>query len=160
MAETALEPSPLKAVAPVAELPAAIRPTWYYGWAMLPLSMAALIASSPGQTFGISVFNEPMRTSLELTHGQLALGCSAIPERVDQGEGFVRGHAPPYGPRRRRSRSSRVGLGGRPPTSEVKTACCAMRRPRAAQIADGMRDDVAGSSGEVGKPTGCRTTRC
>lgn len=44
----------------------------YYGWIMLPLSMAALIASSPGQTFGVSILNEPMRASLGLTHGQLA----------------------------------------------------------------------------------------
>lgn len=44
----------------------------YYGWLMLPLSMAALIASSPGQTFGISIFNEPMRLSLGLSHGQMA----------------------------------------------------------------------------------------
>jgi len=44
----------------------------YYGWVMLPLSMGALIASSPGQTFGISIFNEPMRSSLGLSHGQLA----------------------------------------------------------------------------------------
>jgi MFS transporter, OFA family, oxalate/formate antiporter len=44
----------------------------YYGWVMLPLSMVALVASSPGQTFGISIFNEPMRLSLDLTHGQLA----------------------------------------------------------------------------------------
>ncbi|MEX0937344.1 MAG: MFS transporter [Pirellulales bacterium] len=51
----------------------AARPTSvYYGWVMLPLSMAALIASSPGQTFGVSIFNEPMRLSLGLTHGQLA----------------------------------------------------------------------------------------
>lgn len=44
----------------------------YYGWIMLPLSMGALIASSPGQTFGVSIFNEPIRLSLGLTHGQLA----------------------------------------------------------------------------------------
>lgn len=44
----------------------------YYGWIMLPLAMATLIASSPGQTFGVSVFNEPLRLSLGLTHGQLA----------------------------------------------------------------------------------------
>lgn len=44
----------------------------YYGWVMLPLAMVALVASSPGQTFGISIFNEPMRLSLGLTHGQLA----------------------------------------------------------------------------------------
>lgn len=46
---------------------------FYYGWVMLPLSMAALIASSPGQTFGVSIFNESMRDSLGLTHSQLAL---------------------------------------------------------------------------------------
>lgn len=46
--------------------------TLYYGWVMLPLSMGALIASSPGQTFGVSIFNEPMRSSLGLSHGQLA----------------------------------------------------------------------------------------
>lgn len=44
----------------------------YYGWVMVPLSMATLIASSPGQTFGISIFNEPMRASLGLSHGQSA----------------------------------------------------------------------------------------
>lgn len=44
----------------------------YYGWLMLPLSIAALVASSPGQTFGVSIFNEPMRLSLKLSHGQLA----------------------------------------------------------------------------------------
>jgi MFS transporter, OFA family, oxalate/formate antiporter len=49
------------------------RDRWiYYGWVMLPLSMATLIASSPGQTFGVSIFNEPMRLSLRLSHGQLA----------------------------------------------------------------------------------------
>ena len=44
----------------------------YYGWVMLPIAMAALIATSPGQTFGVSIFNEPMRDSLALSHGQLA----------------------------------------------------------------------------------------
>lgn len=47
-------------------------PRFYYGWAMLPLAIAALVASSPGQTFGVSIFNESMRRSLGLTHGQLA----------------------------------------------------------------------------------------
>lgn len=44
----------------------------YYGWVMLPLSIATLIASSPAQTFGVSIFNEPMRASLGLSHGQSA----------------------------------------------------------------------------------------
>lgn len=55
----------------VAAVPSAGRRI-YYGWLMLPLSMATLIASSPGQTFGVSIINEPMRLSLGLTHGQMA----------------------------------------------------------------------------------------
>lgn len=45
----------------------------YYGWYMLLMAMCASIASSPGQTFGVSIFNEPLRTDLGLTHGQLGL---------------------------------------------------------------------------------------
>jgi MFS transporter, OFA family, oxalate/formate antiporter len=58
-------------IAPPAAVEAA-GPSLYYGWIMLPLSMVALVASSPGQTFGVSIFNEPMRLSLQLSHGQLA----------------------------------------------------------------------------------------
>ena len=43
----------------------------FYGWIMVPLSMVALVASSPGQTFGVSIFNEPMRNALGLSYGQL-----------------------------------------------------------------------------------------
>lgn len=46
-------------------------PSVFYGWIMVPLSMAALVASSPGQTFGVSIFNEPMRLSLGLSYGEL-----------------------------------------------------------------------------------------
>lgn len=45
---------------------------FFYGWVMLPIAMATLIASSPGQTFGVSIFNEAIRESLALSHGQLA----------------------------------------------------------------------------------------
>lgn len=45
----------------------------FYGWVMLPLAMLAMFASSPGQTFGVSIFNESIRTSLNLSHSQLAL---------------------------------------------------------------------------------------
>ncbi len=45
------------------------RPKLYYGWVMLLLA----IASSPGQTFGVSIFIEPMRLELGLTHGQMGL---------------------------------------------------------------------------------------
>jgi MFS transporter, OFA family, oxalate/formate antiporter len=44
----------------------------YYGWLMLALAMTAFIGTSPGQTFGVSIFNESMRNSLGLTHGQLS----------------------------------------------------------------------------------------
>lgn len=49
-----------------------VRRSFYYGWVMLPLATLALVASSPGQTFGVSIFNEPMRQSLSLSHGQFA----------------------------------------------------------------------------------------
>lgn len=49
------------------------RPTFYYGWWMMGLAMLAAIATSPGQTFGVSILNEPMRVEMGLTHGQLAL---------------------------------------------------------------------------------------
>lgn len=45
---------------------------FFYDWVMLPIAMATLIASSPGQTFGVSIFNEAIRESLALSHGQLA----------------------------------------------------------------------------------------
>lgn len=44
----------------------------FYGWVILPIAMAGLIASSPGQTYGVSIFNEAIRESLGLSHGQLA----------------------------------------------------------------------------------------
>lgn len=45
---------------------------FFYGWTILFVSTAALIATSPGQTFGVSIFNEHIRCSLGLTHSQLA----------------------------------------------------------------------------------------
>lgn len=44
---------------------------FYYGWIMLPIAMLALIATSPGQTFGVSAFNSSLRDALGLTHSQL-----------------------------------------------------------------------------------------
>ena len=40
---------------------------------MLPVAMLGIIATSPGQTFGVAVFNESLRESLELSHSSLAL---------------------------------------------------------------------------------------
>ncbi len=45
----------------------------FYGWIMLPLAMLAMFASSPGQTYGVSIFYESIRSSLKLSHGQLTL---------------------------------------------------------------------------------------
>jgi len=44
---------------------------FYYGWVMLPIAMLAAIATSPGQTYGISIFNAHFRESLGLSHSQL-----------------------------------------------------------------------------------------
>ena len=38
---------------------------------MLPVAMLAMIATSPGQTFGVSIFNPSFRLALELSHSQL-----------------------------------------------------------------------------------------
>lgn len=74
-ATSALMPALMPATA-AAALPAtssATRPRSFYGWWMLGLAMVAAIATSPGQTFGVSIFNEPLRLEMQLTHGQLAL---------------------------------------------------------------------------------------
>ncbi|MGI9457708.1 MAG: MFS transporter [Aeoliella sp.] len=42
-----------------------------YAWVMLPLAMLIQIGTSPGQTFGISLFNEPIRQSLGMSHSML-----------------------------------------------------------------------------------------
>ncbi|MCG6158183.1 MFS transporter [Rubinisphaera margarita] len=57
---------------PTESLPAQSR-KFYYGWVMLPLAMLALAASAPGQTYGVMIFNEDIRTSLGLSYSQLAL---------------------------------------------------------------------------------------
>ena len=44
---------------------------FYYGWIMLPIAMLAAIATSPGQTYGVSIFNASFREALGLSHSQL-----------------------------------------------------------------------------------------
>jgi OFA family oxalate/formate antiporter-like MFS transporter len=44
----------------------------FYGWAMLPLSMLVMIATCPGQTFGITYFNAKFRTAFDLSQTQLS----------------------------------------------------------------------------------------
>jgi MFS transporter, OFA family, oxalate/formate antiporter len=71
MSTTLLAPTRPAPPPPFVPSPEPARPRLYYGWVMLPISMAALIASCPGQTFGVSIFNEAMRQSLGLSHSQL-----------------------------------------------------------------------------------------
>lgn len=47
------------------------RVPFFYGWVMLPLAMIAMILTSPGQTFGVSVFNPSFRAELNLSHSLL-----------------------------------------------------------------------------------------
>jgi MFS family permease len=57
----------------------------FYGWLMIPLAMAVMVASAPGQTYGFMSFNSSFRESLGLTQTQfsgiylLATLCAAIP---------------------------------------------------------------------------------
>ena len=43
----------------------------YYGWLMVPLAMVTALATSPGQTYGVSVFNPSLREALAISHSQL-----------------------------------------------------------------------------------------
>lgn len=43
-----------------------------YAWVMLPLAMLMQIGTSPGQTFGVSLFSEPIRQSLGLSQSWLS----------------------------------------------------------------------------------------
>jgi len=54
---------------PCAETPSQKR--FFYGWLMLPVTICAHLATSPGQTYGISVFNTYFRTELGLSHSEL-----------------------------------------------------------------------------------------
>jgi MFS family permease len=51
--------------------PIVARIPFFYGWVMLPIAVIGLIATSPGQTYGISVFNEVFREDLQLSHSAL-----------------------------------------------------------------------------------------
>lgn len=46
-------------------------PRFFYGWVMLPIAMAGVVASSPAQTFGVAPFNEHFRETLGLSETQL-----------------------------------------------------------------------------------------
>jgi MFS family permease len=50
----------------------AARVPFFYGWLILPVVLAIQIASSPGQTFGVSVFNPYIRAELGLSHSEIS----------------------------------------------------------------------------------------
>jgi MFS family permease len=64
----------------------ATRLPFYYGWVMLPIAMLAQATTSPGQTFGVSIFNpsflETLNISLSQLTGAYMLGTlfAAIPQ--------------------------------------------------------------------------------
>ena len=47
------------------------KPTFFYGWVMLGIAMIAGMMTTPGQTAGISIFNNSFREALNLSHTQL-----------------------------------------------------------------------------------------
>ena len=50
----------------------AARLPFFYGWIILPVVLAIQIASSPGQTFGVSIFNPYIRAELGLSHSEIS----------------------------------------------------------------------------------------
>ncbi len=44
----------------------------FYGWVMLPLSMLVMMATSPGQTFGITFFNANFRSAFNLSQTRIS----------------------------------------------------------------------------------------
>lgn len=44
----------------------------FYGWVMLPIVLVIQICSSPGQTFGVSIFNPYIREELGLSHSEIS----------------------------------------------------------------------------------------
>jgi len=45
----------------------------FYGWLMLPLAMLVMIATSPGQTFGLTFFNAKFRAAFDLSQTGLSV---------------------------------------------------------------------------------------
>ena len=52
--------------------PITSRIPFFYGWVMLPIATLAMVATSPGQTYGISAFNESIVSSLEISQTHFA----------------------------------------------------------------------------------------
>jgi len=57
--------------APPSVDPLVARVPFFYGWVMVPAAMLAKIATTPGRTYGVSVFNPELRESLGLSLSRL-----------------------------------------------------------------------------------------
>lgn len=71
------EPIESTAAAPLPQLsiypPEVVGPSWFYGWLMLPLATLLMVATSPGQTFGVAYFNTRFLAEFSLTKTSLSL---------------------------------------------------------------------------------------
>jgi MFS family permease len=47
--------------------------SWFYGWLMLPLTTLLMVATSPGQTFGVAYFNTRFLEEFSLSKTGLSL---------------------------------------------------------------------------------------
>ncbi len=87
--EEPVEMSPAAAPLPRVSIyrPEQSSPSWFYGWLMLPLATLLMVATSPGQTFGVAYFNTCFlaefslsKTSLSMVYlGATVLASLAIP---------------------------------------------------------------------------------
>lgn len=48
-------------------------PSWFYGWLMLPLATLLMLATSPGQTFGVAYFNPRLLAEFSLSKTSLSV---------------------------------------------------------------------------------------
>ncbi|NKB67671.1 MAG: MFS transporter [Candidatus Latescibacteria bacterium] len=76
------------------------RPPFFYGWLMLPAAMLVSICTSPGQTFGIAVFNPYLRQALDLSSSQLSGAYMAGTMLASLPLTYVGALMDRYGPRR------------------------------------------------------------
>ncbi|MBN1491328.1 MAG: MFS transporter, partial [Phycisphaerae bacterium] len=60
-----------KDLSPLRSVASGTRPRFFYGWVMLPVATAGLIATSPAQTFGFAPFNPSLREAMGLSHSAL-----------------------------------------------------------------------------------------
>lgn len=76
------------------------RVPFFYGWVMLPIAMVVQVATSPGQTYGVSVFNPSLRDALGLSHSELTGAYMAGTMLASLPMVYVGSLMDRYGPRR------------------------------------------------------------